>query len=118
MNFTESTQVTGVASVLVLSGSLLAMARVMRLIGGATDAGQRVLRHTGYVLLAVGLLGAWVLIGGGFGLFAWLLTMGIWIRGAMHYRALQRRNLFSALVLGVQRQMPLSPVARAVAAEQ
>jgi hypothetical protein len=91
------------ASLLALSGP------------GAAD---RVLRYTAYVLLAVGLLGVCLLVGSWLGLIAWPVTMVVWGRAAMHYRATQKRNLLSALSVAISQQMPLAPMALAFANEQ
>jgi general secretion pathway protein F len=111
-------QFSGLASVLVFGASLLAAARVLKTIATDTDASPALLRFTGWVLIVVGLSGACSFMPGGWGLLAWLIVMGLGIRGAMHYRAMQQRSLLGALTLAVSKQMPLAPLALAFADEQ
>jgi len=54
----------------------------------------------------------------GYGLIAWLVVLTVWIRSAVHLRAVQSRSLFGALALAVGKQMPLGPMALAFAGEQ
>jgi type II secretory pathway component PulF len=116
--FADSIQLSGLASVFVVGVSLLAAAHVLKTMAGEADASRRLLRYTGFVLIAVGLLGSCLMAGGFWGLVALLIAMGVWWRGATHYRAAQKRNLFSALALAVEKQMPLAPMALAFAHEQ
>ncbi len=109
---------SGVASLLVVGASLLVAAGALQAITGHGDAMQRLLRFTALVALAIGLLAACLMGGGGLGFFGWLVAMGIWARVALHYRAIQKRNLLTALSVAVQRQLPLAPMARAFADEQ
>ncbi len=76
------------------------------------------LRGMGMVLLFLVSLAACVVAAGGLGFFAWPVVAALWIRGAMHFRAVQRENLFSALTLAVNKQLPLAPLATAFATEQ
>jgi type II secretory pathway component PulF len=118
MRFVEGIELSGLASVLAVGIALLYAARVLRGSAGADDASGGMLRFTGQVLLAVGLLGGSFVVAGELGFFAWLIVMGIWIRAAVHYRAVQRQNLFSALTLAVDSGMPLGPIVAALAREQ
>ncbi len=118
MTYQNVAELSGVASVLVAGASLLCVVAVLRAAHVEAGAAIAIVRYTAYMLVAIGLLGASFLSAGELGFLLWLVAMGIWIRAAMHYRAVQRRNLFSALALAVERQMPLAPMALAVAAEQ
>ncbi len=111
-------RLSGLASVLVFGASLLVAAHVLKTIAADTGASPALLRFTGWVLVVVGLSGACSFMPGGWGFFAWLIVMGLCIRGAMHYRAMQQRNLLGALTLAVSKQMPLAPMALAFADEQ
>ena len=111
-------ELTGVASVLVLGTSLLFAAGMLALSEPHAPTAASVLRYTAYVLFAVGLLAGCLAIGGWAGFVAWPIVMTIWIRAAVHYRATQKRNLFSALAVAIKKQMPLAPMAMAFANEQ
>jgi type II secretory pathway component PulF len=78
------------------------------------------LRFMAKALIAMGLLGICSLImpTKGFGLIAWLMVMTVWFRAEIHWRAVQKRSLFGALALAVDKQMPLPPVALAFADER
>ena len=79
-----------------------------------------VLRLTTKALIVVGLLGLCLFVtpAVGFGLTAWLMVMAVWVRATIHWRAVQRRSLFGVLALGVDKQMPLAPLALAFAGER
>lgn len=111
-------QPSGVASLLVVGASLLLVAQVLRTMAAGADASRRLLRFTGFVLIAIGLLEACFLATGRLAIPVWVILMVFWARGAMHYRTTQKRNLFSALALAVKKQMPLAPMALAFADEQ
>ena len=83
-----------------------------------TAAAVSVLRYTSYLLLAIGLLGVCLVAAGWLGFVAWPIVMIVWVRAAVHYRATQKRNLFSALAVAIKKQMPLGPMALAFANEQ
>jgi type II secretory pathway component PulF len=114
----EYVEVSGVASVLALGASMAVAASLIALSGSGRGAADWVLRYTAYVLLAVGVLGVCLIVGGWLGLVAWPITMVVWGRAVANYRATQRRNLFSALAVAIGHQMPLAPMALAFANEQ
>ncbi len=76
------------------------------------------LRLAAKVLIAAGSLGFCLLVTPAFGFFTWLVLMVVWARTAIHWRAVQRRSLFGALALAVDKQMPLAPMAMAFADER
>lgn len=110
-------QFSGVASVLVFGASLLLALRVLAL-SGEHSAGEEVLRHTAYILLATGSLVACLLIAGAGTIVLWPIVMTIWARAAINHRLMQKRSLLAALAIAVDKQMPLAPVALAFADEQ
>ncbi|HEV3137044.1 MAG TPA: hypothetical protein VGZ26_04055, partial [Pirellulales bacterium] len=77
-----------------------------------------VLRISAKMLIALTLLGICLFVMPGFGLIAWLVIMAVWIRTTIHLRSVQKRSLFGALALAVDKQMPLAPMALAFANEQ
>lgn len=110
-------QLTGVASVLATGLSLVVAAYLLHMFTRRTEPMGLVLRNFGFVLLALGLLPACLLLAGGWGFFGWIVIIVVWIRVSLHFRAAQRRNLLVALTLAINKQMPLAPIVRAVADE-
>ncbi len=112
-------ELSGAASVLVLGVSLLLAVRVLALSGERSPAAEQILRQTAYILLAVGATSACTLTGDWLGYFvAWPVVMAVWARAAINFRATQKRNLFGALAIAIDNNMPLGPVALAFANEQ
>ncbi|HEX3726639.1 MAG TPA: type II secretion system F family protein, partial [Pirellulales bacterium] len=117
MDRIDPTEMLLIAGTLAVGAALVMAARLLRAWMARSSAAQTALRYPGYVLLAIGSLGGLVILMNGMGFFAWLIMMGIWIRAAVHYRATQRRNLFSGLALAVDKRMPLGAMAVALAQE-
>ncbi len=111
-------QLSGVASVIVTGLSLVLVARILGASRAAAAALRGLLRTTGLILIAVGLLGACLVAMGLFGFLAWPIVMGVWWRAAIHRRTMQKRSLLAALSLAADRQMPIGPMALAFANEQ
>jgi type II secretory pathway component PulF len=109
---------SGVVNVLVLGASMVIAASVLARAAPRTGASESVLRTSGYVLLAVGLLGGCLAVAGWLGFLAWPIAMVIWTRAAVNYRATQKQNLLSALAVAIGKRMPLAPMALAFADEQ
>lgn len=111
-------ELSGVASVLIAGATLLFCANLMVMLISSATALSGLLRFCGIVLLAVGMTGACLIVPGFWGVVGWVAVMFVWIRGAYQYRAMERGNLLGAVMLAVDRQLPLPPLIRAFAQEQ
>lgn len=111
-------ELSGVASVLIAGATLLFCANLLVMLASTATALSGLLRFCGLTLLAVGISASCLLVPGFWGIVGWLAVIFVWVRGAVHARAVDRRNLQSAILLSAERSLPLPPVIRAFAQEQ
>ena len=104
---------------------LMAAGLVLQLIVYVTSVPGTIWNHVlaamqviGRALTSIGILGLCLVALSGWGLVVWFILMVLWVRAVIHFRAVQRRNLLSALTLVASKHMPLAPAAWAFAAEQ
>ena len=108
-------------AVLIFAAAILLLPRLVARRGhGSLEWIGAGLRFAAKALIALGLLVFCLSITSslGYGLVAWLMVMTVWVRAAVHGRAVQKRSLFGALAMAVDKQMPLAPLAPAFSAER
>ena len=108
------------AAALIFLGAvvLVALRLVYRGRKQPADTMQELLRLTGRLLIALGLLGGFVAFDVKWGFVLWLGAMTCWGIGVDRLRRSQQMALLELLALAADRGMPLEPLARAWAAEQ
>lgn len=111
-------ELSGVASVLIAGATLLFCANLLVMLASTATALSGLLGFCGLTLLAVGISVSCLVVPGFWGIVGWFAVIFVWVRGAVHSRDVERRNLQSALLLAVDRKLPLPPVIRAFAQEQ
>lgn len=110
-------ELSGLASVFVAGATLLYCANLLGMLASSATATRGILRFCGQVLLVAGLTGICAAIPGVWGVVGWFALAVVGVRGAMHFRATERRNLLGVVQLAAERQLPLPAAIHAFAAE-